>query len=515
MDKDTGPGRRAWRARHEGMGLWLLPLLLALLGAALPAQALDTLPTKLLEPRFDDLDGMAKRRSVRALVAWSKTDYFIVKGQQRGIAWEAARDFEKFINSSLKRGKRPIAVVMIPVSRDKLISYLEEGRGDIAFAGFRQLPSRAERIDFSAPVYEHADEVVVRNKDADPVHAPEDLAGKKVWLRPSSSYYQTLLDINGALKAKGLKPADIQPLDEHLADEDILEMINAGLIDYTILDDFRARLWSGIFTDVVSETAAPLIKDRAIAFGLRRNTPRFKALVNRFVKGHKIGTEYGNVLAKRYFVSNVWARSALSPQELQRFRKMVGIFQRYGETYKFDHLMLTAQGYQESGLDQRKRSHAGAIGVMQVMPSTGRAMKVGDISKLDPNIHAGVKYMSHLGDVYFNDPGLSPLNRALFCFAAYNAGPTRISALRRVAKARGLDPDVWFDNVERVAAERIGRETIQYVVNISKYYVAYKLVEQQDQQRAEVKASLLPALTAPEPDVPADADAKKQFTPAP
>lgn len=504
--------RQPWPVVFLLQAALLLPVLLA---AAMPVRALDTLPERLLEPHADDLDGMIKRRTVRALVAWSKTDYFIVKGQQRGIAWEAARDFEKFINTSLKRGKRPIAVVMIPVSRDNLINYLEQGRGDIAFAGFRQLPSREGRIDFSAPVYEHANEIVVRSRDAAAITSLQDLSGKTVYLRPSSSYYETLQDVNGYLKANGLKPAVIEKLDEHLADEDILELLNAGLIDYTILDDFRAKLWASVFPDVVSETAVPLVKDRPIAFGLRSNTPRFKALVDRFVKTHKIGTEYGNVLARRYFVSNQWARNALTAQELERFRKMVGIFQRYGDTYKFDHLMLTAQGFQESGLDQKKRSRAGAIGVMQVMPATGRAMKVGDIRQLDPNIHAGVKYMSHLGAVYFNDPAMDSLNRALFCFASYNAGPTRISSLRRVAKARGLDPDIWFDNVERVAAERIGRETVQYVVNISKYYVAYKLVEQQDRQRTQAKATLLPSPVLPAADGKASVDVEKQFTPVP
>lgn len=512
--------RRGYAARffRQRFRLPLMVVAAALLGSllSLPAQALDTLPQKILEPHFDDLDGMAKRRTVRALVAWSKTDYFIVKGQQRGIAWESARDLEKFINTSLKRGKRPITVVMIPVSRDKLLSYLEEGRGDIAFGGFRQLPERAEKMDFSAPIYEHTNEVVVRHKDQPAITTPEMLSGKTVYLRPSSSYHRTVSDLNDALKAKGLAAIKIEPLDEYLADEDILEMVNAGLIPYTVLDDFRARLWADIFPEVVDDVDAPLARDRSIALGLRKDTPRFKALVDRFVQKHKIGTEYGNVLAKRYFVSNPWARSALAPAEIKRFRQMVGLFKRYGETYRFDYLMLTAQGYQESGLDQKKRSHAGAIGVMQVMPATGRAMKVGDIRKLDPNIHAGVKYMNHLAETYFDDPGLDPLNRALLCFASYNAGPTRISQLRRQAAQRGLNPDIWFDNVERVVAEKVGRETIQYVVNISKYYVAYKLVEQQDTQREMAKAALIPAPMVPVDSVQAVKDKEReQFTPLP
>lgn len=470
--------------------LRLLPLLLLLLCGT--TSALDTLPERLLEPQSDDLDGMVERRTVRALVSWSKTDYFILKGRQRGIAYEAARDFEKFINRNVKHGRRPVSVVLIPVARDKLISYLEEGRGDIAFAGLRMVPSRQGRMDFSTPLYQSSNEIVVRGKDVPAVTSLDDLSGRTFHLRPSSSYRKTLEDLNGAFKARGLKPATIEALDEHLADEDILELINAGLIEQTILDDFRAKLWAEVFPDVVSETATPLVENRPLVLGLRRNTPKFKALVDRFVNQHKIGTTYGNVLARRYFVSNTWARNALAPAELARFRNMVDLFKRYGEKYGFDYLMLTAQGFQESGLEQKTRSRAGAIGVMQVMPATGRAMQVGDIHKLEPNIHAGVKYMNHLADVYFNDDKLDPINRTLLCFAAYNAGPTRIASLRRLAAARGLDPNIWFDNVERVVAEKVGQETVQYVVNISKYFVAYKLVEEQDRKREAIKASLGP-----------------------
>ncbi len=118
----------------------------------------------------------------------------------------------------------------------------------------------------------------------------------------------------------------------------------------------------------------------------------------------------------------------------------------------------------------------GAIGVMQLMPETGKAMKVGDIHELEANIHAGVKYIRFMEDQYYAKTTMSELNKSLFAFASYNAGPNRIEELRRVAAERGLDPNVWFNNVELVAAAAIGRETVQYVSNIYKYYIAYKLL---------------------------------------
>jgi membrane-bound lytic murein transglycosylase MltF len=175
---------------------------------------------------------------------------------------------------------------------------------------------------------------------------------------------------------------------------------------------------------------------------------------------------------------------------MAKFVRTIDHFKKYAARYGFDWLMLAAQGYQESGLDQGARSAAGAIGVMQVLPATGKAMNVGDIRQLEPNIHAGVKYMRHLIDEYLDGNDIDPLNRTLLAIASYNAGPVRIAQLRAEAKTRGLDPNVWFDNVERVAAERIGAQTVQYVSNIYKYYVAYSLALERAAERERSIASV-------------------------
>jgi membrane-bound lytic murein transglycosylase MltF len=165
----------------------------------------------------------------------------------------------------------------------------------------------------------------------------------------------------------------------------------------------------------------------------------------------------------------------------------VELFRKYGEKYDMDHLLMMAQGYQESTLDQQARSPVGAIGVMQVMPATGKDMNVGDITQLEQNINAGVKYMRFMMNQFYADQPMDALNKGLFTFASYNAGPGRLQQLRKQAAKRGLDPNVWFNNVEVIAAERIGRETVQYVSNIYKYYLAYRLVAEERAARAQAK----------------------------
>jgi membrane-bound lytic murein transglycosylase MltF len=181
-------------------------------------------------------------------------------------------------------------------------------------------------------------------------------------------------------------------------------------------------------------------------------------------------------------------KSAADDAARKRFVALVALFRKYSAQYDMDWMLMAAQGYQESRLDQSARSHVGAVGVMQVMPATGKELAVGDIHQLEANIHAGVKYVRTVVDRYYKDEPMADLDKVLFAFAAYNAGPGRIRQLRRETSQRGLDPNVWFNNVERLAAERIGRETVTYVSNIYKYYVTYLLIQGEYIERRKLKA---------------------------
>ena len=183
-------------------------------------------------------------------------------------------------------------------------------------------------------------------------------------------------------------------------------------------------------------------------------------------------------------------KNARSEEDLAKFHRTVDLFRRYGRQYDLDYLLMMAQGYQESQLDQDARSGVGAIGVMQLMPETGRAMDVGDIRQIEPNIHAGVKYIRFMEDQYYAKSPMTELNKGLFAFASYNAGPNRIEEMRRIARERGLDPNVWFNNVELVVAAEVGRQTVQYVSNIYKYYIAYQLIAEDEAAEAKTLEEL-------------------------
>jgi membrane-bound lytic murein transglycosylase MltF len=437
----------------------------------------------------DDFDAMMERRVVRFLVVNSKTFYFIDKGTQRGATYELGTLLEKALNAKNKDRARPIRVVFIPTSRDDLLPALVAGRGDIAAANLTITPERRKIVDFSTPIAGDVSEILVTTTGAAAPATPEGLSGTKVYVRRSSSYYSSLEALNARLTAQGKAPVQIVPADENLEDEDILEMVNAGLIPATVVDSHIATFWKQIFEQIEPHPGVKLREGAEIAWAIRKNSPKLKEAVDAFMVKNRKGSATANDILNRYLKSTKWVKNATSEADLKRFGDLTALFKKYSGQYGFEWLLVTAQAYQESGLDQSTRSHVGAIGVMQVMPTTAKDPNVNipNIHELEPNIHAGVKYLRFLVNEYFDEPGIDAVNRHLLAFASYNAGPNRIQRLRKQAAAEGLDPNKWFNNVELVVAREVGRETVQYVSNIYKYYLAYKLVVEQQAERAAAK----------------------------
>lgn len=470
-----------------------LPALLLLLAAA-TAQAQQTAPQKpapeeltidptmMMRPWKGDLDGMIERGVIRVLTVHSRTFYFVDKGVQRGATHDAFRVFEEDLNKKLAKQQKlkhkhlKVKVVFIPIARGDLLQALAEGKGDIAASNLTITPERQKLVDFSIPVYANVSEVVVSGPGAPALKGVEDLSGKEVFVRKSSSYYQSLVALNQRLAAQKKPGVIVRPAPEELEDEDLVEMANAGLIPLIVMDKHKADFWKQVFPKITVHDNVAVRTGTDIAWAIRKGSPQLKAAVDDFLARNAQGTAVGNTILKRYLASAKYVKDAASEAERKKFLALIEYFKKYGDKYDVDWLLMAAQGYQESQLNQDARSHVGAIGVMQIMPATGKDLKVGDIRKIEPNIHGGVKYMRWMIDNYYGKEPMTDLDKALFAFASYNAGPGRISQLRKEAAKRGLDPNVWFHNVEYVAAEKIGSETVTYVGNIYKYYIAYRLI---------------------------------------
>jgi membrane-bound lytic murein transglycosylase MltF len=442
-----------------------------------------------VKPWTGDFDAMIERRSIRFLVPYSRTLYFNDKGRERGLTAELARDFERYVNKryASQLGKRPVTVFLITTTRDKLLTNLQTGLGDISAGNLTATDERRKLVDFVAPRdRKPVRELIVTGPRAPAIVTLDDLAGKQVYVRKATSYYESLTALNERFRKAGKPVMQITLLPDALEDEDTLEMLNAGMLGIVVVDDWKAELWAQALPQIKVREDLVVRSGGYVGWAIRKNSPQLQAAVTDF---------YTEVVKKQGLIDYRLAQfikrikqvtDASGALERKRFEETLTLFEKYGKQYGFDPLMLAAQGYQESQLNQSARSHVGAVGVMQLMPGTGKEMAVGNIGITEPNIHAGTKYMDRLMTRYFPDAHFDDDNRTLFAFASYNAGAANIAKMRKEAAARGLDPDKWFNNVEIVVAEKIGIETTTYVRNIFKYYAAYRLIA--DAQAARTKA---------------------------
>lgn len=426
-----------------------------------------------------DFDEIEERRIIRFLVPYSKTFFFLDGAKPKGLIYDNIMAFEKALNIQLKSHHIQVHAVVIPTSRKELLPHLRQGLGDVAAGNLTITDTRLKSVDFTTPFHQDINELLVTNKSDRNYNSLFDLAGKTISVRPSSSYYTSLVRTNKILKDFGKREITIRKIHEQLEDEDILELVNANIIHLTVVDQHKAELWAQLLPNIKIHDTFAINKGGKIAWAIRKDSPKLKQVLNTFIEKNKIGTLAGNMLFTRYFKNTDYLTKALEGKNKDRYQDLIPVFKKYGELYNFNHFLLIALAYQESKLNQKARSSKGAVGIMQILPSTANspAVNIKNIDQVGANIHAGTKYLRYLADVYFPESEhIDKTNRALFTFAAYNAGPAKVNYLRRKAEQEGYDPNVWFQNVEIVAARHIGRETVSYVSNIMKYYIAYNLL---------------------------------------
>jgi len=447
----------------------------------LPSQDTSLAPGKSLPAPFgrytDDLDGMVKRQSIRALVMVNPIGFFYDNGQPMGVMYDALRSLETYVNERLKTGALKVEVTFIPVAPNQIETALTQGVGDVIAYALVVSPEREQQVAFTVPLETDVKEVLVTGPNFGKVSSLEDLGGKEIYVNPLSAQYQDLQQVNATLKKSGKPPIQVKAAGQYLLDDDLVEMVNAEMIPATVTTLLKAQLWSQILPHITVHPDMVIARGGQTAWAVRKNNPQLKQLLDGFIKPHAVGTSFGNTELRRYIDSDIWIKNATSPNEMKKFSALSSWFKQYAGEYDFDYLMIMAVGYQESQLEQNRRSPGGAVGIMQVLPNDAAAppISVADVNTAPNNILAGVRMLHQIREKYLNDPAIDPLNKTLFAFASYNAGPNRIAELRAQAQREGLDPNKWFENVELIVAKEIGETTVTYVGNVYKYYIAYKL----------------------------------------
>jgi membrane-bound lytic murein transglycosylase MltF len=453
-------------------------------------EELKALDERITTPYFGEPLTDSENRAIYVLTVYNKTNFFIdTKGRYRGFEYDIVKGYEEFINRGRKKASERYYLVFIPMRFEDILPALAEGRGDIAAANLTITDERAKTVDFAEPYLPNVNEIVITSRDGPAIDSIDDLAGRSLYVLAGSSYVEHLKALNDSFVSEGKKPIAIIEAKADFDHADILELVDSGVVELTVADEHIAKVWLSIFPNIVLKSDVVVSSGGSIAWAVRKNIPEFMASVNSYVKKVKKGTLTGNIAFDNYYKSRRWVRNPLDPNELSKLDTVVKYMKQYGERYSWDWIAVAAQAYQESALVHSKVSPAGAIGIMQVLPSTAsqRPIYIKDISSIENNIHAGVKYLNFIRGHYFSDPAISVVDRVDFSWAAYNAGPTRIQKLRKRAAKRGYDPNKWFNNVEHMASESIGRETVDYVANVNKYYIAYKFAMERQEQRLSLR----------------------------
>lgn len=437
----------------------------------------------------DDLPGLMEKKYIRVLTTVNKTNFFIYKGHFHGYEYSLLKGYQEYLSKRIGRSHLNVVFEFIPVDRDELIPKLIQGYGDIAAAGLTVTEKRKEKVSFTNPYLTGVDEVVVTKKGGFQLANLSDLSGKRVYVRKSSSYYQSLTRLNKKLNKEGRKQVKIIAMQEEIETESILEMVNSGAIPITIADSHIAKAWSHVFENLEIHEQVALRQDAKIAWMVRKKNPRLLDSLNSFLKTHQKGSLLGNIYFKRYYQNVEKLKDPTGSKDLARIRKYKDTIQKYAARYGFDWKLILAMAFQESGLDHSKKSQAGAVGLLQIRPSTAgdKHIDIKDVHKLENNIHAGVKYFNFLKDRYFQAEEIRPRDRVRFALAAYNAGPARIRRVRNLAAEMGLNENRWFRNVELAALRVIGVETVRYVSNVNRYYVLYQTLLAGDQMGKEAQ----------------------------
>ena len=454
----------------------------------------DSISDRINAPFIGDLDKIKQRRILRVLVSYNRTNFFHTTKGDRGIEHDLMKEFEKYINRGPRKERYKTHIVFLARPFDSLITDLKNGYGDIAASGLTITPERASYVDFTDPYITNITEILISNKDNPAPTSLQELSGKQIIVVANSSYIIHIEKMNQALGRLGLPAIEIIKADPLLEAEDILEMVNAGLFDYTVVDNHVAEIYQNIFPKIRIQKEFIFHYGGNIAWAINQDLPQLKQTLNNFISRYaRPGKFLGNTLYKKYFKNPYWIKQPLSLTALDETPCLEYYFDKYATFYDFDWYLIASQAYKESGLKQNLVSRANAVGIMQIKPSTARSkiVNIPNIKDLENNIHAGIKYLAFIRDFYFDKPEYSEEDKINFTLAAYNAGPGRIRKLQRMAEARGLDPHKWHYNVEVMARQDIGQETVNYVTKIQKTKIALKLSKELAVRKHQLKEEKL------------------------
>lgn len=450
------------------------PLLLFCVLLLLPLSAAARVagPPEVRQPtQARDLASIRSSGELRVLVNQSRNSSGEIKGQSIGVEYHRLRAFEQYLNRNARDG-RALKLTIIPKAKDQLLAALQRGEGDLVAPGELLSVLGGNGISASAAIRSNVPLIIVARQGDRRYQSLEQMAGRSLALAAGSAAGAAVQAFNQKLLQSKRPPIIIEWVDPSLAIEDVLEMVQAGIYSVTAVEQPIAERWAKVMPKLRLEPHLVLAKDGDMRWYLRREAPMLGASVDRFLAAYHDPADLDGAF-QRVYRRLYRVHYPLGRTERQRLEKVRPVLQRHAAQQDFDWLFLAALAFKESTLNPAARGAGGATGLMQITPGAARTVGIANIGVLENNVQASAKYLAMIRRNFFNSPQLNERERMAFVLAGYNMGPQRVQSMRAEARRRGLNPNQWFFQVERIAMEQVGMGVVSYVSSVNKYYLAY------------------------------------------
>lgn len=418
-----------------------------------------------------DLPAIRSSKVLRVLVNQSRNSSGDVQGEEIGVEYHRLQAFENYLNGHARDAQR-VTFKIIPKAKNQLLSALRRGEGDLVAPGELLDATGVEGIQASAPIVSQVPLLLIGVKGERAFKHVEQLSGRTLSLPAGSAADEAVHQLNQRLALRKLPPVKIEWVDPSLAVEDVLEMVQAGIFHLTVVEKPIAERWDRVMPKLRVDRALALSTGSDMHWYVRQDASALRASIDQFLTTYRAPVDQDVVLQKAYKglyrVHNPLARA--DRKRLEQLRPML---QRHADAQGIDWLSLAALAFKESALDPFAKGSGGATGLLQITPSAAQRVGVGNIQTADNNVQAGARYLALIRRKFFSGPRFNERERMAFTLAAYNLGPERVQRMRAEARRRGLNPNQWFFQTERVAMEQVGMGVVSYVNSVNKYYLAF------------------------------------------
>jgi len=391
-----------------------------------------------------DLDSIRKRGKLIAVTDFNSTNYFIYKGEPMGFNYELLKSFSDHIGIDLE--------IITENHLGHTFEMLNYGEADIIAIGLTVNSSRKNDIQFTEPICETR-QVLVQRKPHDWRSMTADdldkrvirnqlvLAKKTIYVQEGSSHADRLVTLAGEIGDT------INIIEVPYVSEKLIEHVANGEIDYTVCDENVALVNATYYNNI--DISTPVSFPQNLAWGIRKNDS--EALLyelNRWISSYKKTESYALLYAK-YFRNSRSSRIvksdyyALNTGKVSQYDEMI---KEYSDSIDWDWRLLASLICQESRFNPDVKSWAGAYGLMQIMPITGRNFGIDITSSPENNMKAGILYINWLHSI-FDSKITDEDERLNFILASYNAGPGHVLDAMKLAEKNGMDPHKWDGNV--------------------------------------------------------------------